>query len=272
MANRTWEQAQPIKYAESKQRNLDKRWPAELGEALRAMTEQVWPGVPATFFLGFTAFSTSSKENTTEAVSNQRFHEIGYFQTEAGMRDKPAPDPDPDGEYNNWGKLHDHPLVVQLLGREATMTADGWKNAIQDQTAVGLVNLRRKLESNRARLGAVYPQDMSSTWAGMLAFTIFSRGSGQTLKCLAPYSAKLATIPESERWLAWEAMIATDIAKGTTSIGNKSGKAGAPWAIMRSRQKHDSGRLFAERNGLDTSWFLIPDRDQDAIITRRAYR
>lgn len=272
MANRTWEQAQPIKYAESKQQSLDKRWSAELGDALRAMTEQVWPGVPATFFLGFTAFSTSAKENTTEAVSSQKFHEIGYFQTEAGMRSKPAPDPDPDGEYNNWGKLHDHPLVVQLLGREATMTADGWKNAIPDQVAVGLVNLRRKLESNRARLGALYPQDMSSTWAGMLAFTVFSRGSGQTLKCLAPYASKLATIPESERWLAWEAMISADIAKDTKSIGNKSGKAGAPWAIMRSRQKHDSGRLFAERTGLDTSWFLNPDRVQDAIITRRAYK
>ena len=235
------------------------------------MTEKVWPGVPATFFLGFTAFSMSSKENTTEAVPTQKFHEVGYFQTEAGLRSKPAPDPSPDGEYNNWGKLHDSSLVVQLLGHEATMAPDGWKTAIADQTAVGLVNLRRKLESNKDRLGELYPQNLSSTWAGMLAFTIFSRGAGQTMRCLAPYKAQLLNVPEADRWLAWEALIAADITNDTNSIGDTPGHGGAPWAIMRSRQKHDSGLLFAERNGLDTGWFLKPDRARDTLITRKAY-
>lgn len=272
MANRTWEKAQPIEYADDKQRMLDKRWKAELGECLRTMVPKVWPGVDPTVFLGFTAFSTSSKENTTEAVENQRFHEIGYFQTEAGLRDKPAPDPNPAGSYNNWGKLHDHSLVVELLGRPAVMGRDEWKTNIPDQVAVGLVNLKRKLESGMSKLPAeVYPKDMSSTWAVLLAFTMFSRGVGQTLKCLKPYQDKLADFSENERWIAWESMIASDIAKDIDSIGNKDGKAGAPWAIMRSRQKYDSGLMFAKRNNLGTNWYFEPDRIRDGVITKRAY-
>lgn len=272
MASRTWDKALPIKYAESKQRYLDKRWDGELGEALRDMVQKVWPGVPETVFLGFTAFSTSASENTTEAVENQRFHEIGYFQTEAGLRDKPAPDPDSDGEYNNWGKLHDSELVVQLLGRQACMGHNEWKRAIKDQTAVGLVNLKRKLESGMKRMpGSARPQSMSSTWAVPLAFTMFSRGVGQTAKCLSPYAEKLGTIPEEARWDAWESMIASDIVKGTGSIGDKDGKSGAPWAIMRTRQKIDSGLLFAERKGLSTDWYLKPSRERDVIIVKRAY-
>lgn len=272
MADRTWDRALPLKYAESKQSSLDKRWKVELGDSLRAMVSQVWPGVPETVFLGFTAFSTSSKENTTEAVEGQKFHEIGYFQTEAGLRDKPAPDQDEGGEYNNWGRLHDDPLVVQLLGRKATMTPDGWKNAIPDQVAVGLVNLRKKLDGGMRRLPeTLRPKDFSSTWAVLLAFTMFSRGASQTMKCLAPYLEKLHFVSEDERWDAWESMLATDIRRGAASIGDKSGKAGAPWAIMRTRQKHDSGLLFAERTGLATDWFVKPVRERDIILVKKAY-
>lgn len=252
---------------------LDKRWDGELGDSLRSMVPVAWPGVPETVFLGFTAFSTSSKENTTEAVEGQRFHEIGYFQIEAGLRDKPAPDPDESGEYNNWGKLHDDSLVVQLLGgRKATMTADGWKKAIPDQTAVGLVNLRKKLNSGIARMiPGLAPQDMSSTWAVLLSFTMFSRGVGQTMKCLAPYDEKLAKIPEAERWAAWENMLAADIVKDVDSIGNKDGKGGAPWADMRTRQKSDSGKLFAKRKNLPLIWYPPSDPERDKTIVRRAY-
>jgi hypothetical protein len=272
MASRTWDKALPIKYAESKQRYLDKRWDGELGEALRDMVQKVWPGVPETVFLGFTAFSTSASENTTEAVENQRFHEIGYFQTEAGLRDKPAPDPNSDGEYNNWGRLHDTDLVVQLLGRKACMGHDEWKRAIKDQTAVGLVNLRRKLDSHVQRLPEnLRPKDMSSTWAVLLSFTVFSRGGGQTLRCLSPYAEKLGTFPENERWDAWESMIASSIIKGADSTGNKDGKSGAPWAIMRTRQKYDSGLLFAQRKGLPTDWYFEPVRERDIIIVKKAY-
>jgi hypothetical protein len=100
---------------------------------------------------------------------------------------------------------------------------------------------------------------------------MFSRGVGQTLKCLGPYQDKLATFPEAERWQNWESMIASDIVKDVDSIGNKDGKAGAPWAIMRTRQKYDSGLLFAKRTGLPVDWYFDPDRVRDGIIVKRAY-
>lgn len=82
---------------------------------------------------------------------------------------------------------------------------------------------------------------------------------------------KLGKIPENDRWAAWESMIAADITKDIESIGNKDGKAGGPWAIMRTRQKHDSGLLFAERTGLPADWFVKPVRERDVIIVKKAY-
>lgn len=272
--SRSWQTALPKNYAEEKQKMLRKRYGGKAGEALRAFVPKVWPGVPDSVFLGFTAFSMSMSENTTEAVSNQRFHEIGLFQVEAGLRDKPAPDPDPSGEYNNWGRLHDNSLVVELLGREAKMGHDEWKTAPEDQVAVGLVNLRKKLDSLNSKLPeTVRAKDLTSTWAVLLAFTAFSRGGGQTLRCLRPYAEKLADFPENERWATFEHMVAYDIMKSVDSIGNEDGRGGAPWAIMRSRQKFDSGKLFAAENGQDTNWYgsIGTDRDRDLVIVKKAY-
>lgn len=276
MSSRTWRSGLPAAYAKEKLPSLKKRWaePHELGRALRSMVPTAWPGVTPFVFLGFTGFSTSATENTTEAVANQRFHEVGYFQTEAGLRDGPAPNPKPLSEYNAWGKLAGSALVVDLLGRGATMSPDGWKRAIADQTAVGLANLRRHLGNARSKLpAAVHPQGEASTWAVMLAFTAFSRGAGQLSKVLAPYEDKLATVPERDRWDAWESMVASDIAKGSPGIGSKPGKGGAAYAIIRSRQKHDGGKLAAAQLGsdVDRAWFLTSDPERDDVLARCAY-
>lgn len=276
MSSRTWRSGLPAAYAAEKLPALLKRWaePHELGRALRRMAPQAWPGVTPFVFLGFTGFSTSATENTTAAVANQRFHEVGYFQTEAGLREGPAPNPKPLAEYNAWGKLAGSVLVVDLLGRGATMEPDGWKRAIADQTAVGLANLRRHLANARGQLPeAVEPKSESSTWAVLIAFTAFSRGSGQLAKVLAPYTAKLASIPEEARWGAWENMVAADIVKKTPGIGSKPGKGGAAYAIIRSRQKHDGGRLAAARVGTDAdrAWFYESDAGRDEVLARCAY-
>lgn len=276
MSARTWRNGLPAAYAREKLPALAKRWaePHELGRALRRMVPIAWPGVTPFAFLGFTGFSMSATENTTEAVAAQRFHEVGYFQTEAGLRDGPAPNPLPLAEYNAWGRLAGSALVVDLLGRGATMAPDGWKRAIADQTAVGLANLRRHLGNARAKLApGLHPHAEASTWAVLLAFTAFSRGAGQLAKVLAPYADKLATVPEPDRWGAWESMVATEIAKGTPGIGSKPGKAGAAYAIVRTRQKHDGGQLAAATLGaeVDRRWFLTSDPERDSVIARCAY-
>ena len=275
MGDRTWRTGLPDTYAREKHKALVKRWNGKLGAALAAMTPVAWAGVSPMAFLGFTGFSTGPTENTTEAVPGQSFHELGYFQVEGGMRDGPAPNPDPRAKYNAWGLLAATELVQRLLnGRPATMKPGAWKQAIDDQAAVGLANLLRHLANARRQLPeSLHPRDPASTWAVLLSFTAFSRGSGQLQKVIAPYAAKLGEMPEAERWTAFESMVAADIAKGAAGIGARTGKMGAAYAIVRSRQKHDCGKLVAASLGteVDRAWFLSSDPERDAILARAAY-
>jgi hypothetical protein len=284
MGNRDNFSGLPRNYAKGKEKRLIERWNGELGECLRRMAPIAWPGVDSLVFLGFTGFAKQS-ENTTEAVDAQTFHEIGLFQVEAGLRNFPAPNPDPNGKYSAWAYLSVptkdsdgdrrkrlHALTVQMLGKLPSMKPNEWKKLVPDQAAVGLANLRRHLGNIEGKLpDDVKPKSLGSTWAVLLGFTAFSRGSGQLWKCLQPYVDKLALVPEEQRWQAWERMVAYDIENKVKGIGIVPYKRGAAYAIIRSRQKHDSGRNVAEKLGLSTSWFLTPDPRIDQILTDRAY-
>lgn len=284
MSNRDNFSGLPRNYAKGKEKKLLERWNGEFGECLRRMAPIAWPGVDPLVFLGFTGFA-KQYENTTEAVKNQRFHEIGLFQIEAGLRDKPAPNPDPDGEYSAWAYLSVppkdgdserrkrlHALTVQMLGGLPSMKPNEWKKLVPDQTAVGLANQRRHLGNIEGKLPeGLKPKRLDSTWAVLLSFTAFSRGSGQLWKCLAPYADQLELVPEEQRWQAWEKMVAYDIENKVKGIGIVPYKRGAAYAIIRSRQKHDSGRNVAEKLGVSTSWFLTPDPRIDQILTDKAY-
>lgn len=271
MSDRSYTSGLPAKYAEEKLSRLTRRWGAEFGEHLRAMTPVAWPGVPPTFFLGFTGFARGT-ENTTDGVPAQRFHEVGYFQVEAGLRDGAAPNPDPTAEYNAWGRLHASDLVVQLLGHPATMSPNGWREDIAAQCAVGLANLKRHLGNARSKLPvSLHPVDPASTWAGLLAFTAFSRGAGQLAKVIAPYAAALAKVDEHARWDAWQRLVVADINAKVDNIGTRAGKSGTAYALIRSRQKHDCGRLAASTVGEPVDWYLTRDDAIDDTLTRRAY-
>lgn len=274
MSDRSWRAGLPTVYADEKLPRLRDRWGRTLGAELRRQVPIAWPRVPPTAMLGFTAFAHRD-EDTAEARSDQRFHEIGYFQTEAGLRSQPAAAPE-RAPYNAWGALAGSELVVSLLGRAATTTPDGWRgeSGVADQVAVGLANLRRHLAAARARLPAdIHPLDPASTWAVLLAFTAFSRGEGQLAAVLERYAGALSGVPERDRWRAWEGLVVDDIYAGRSNIGTMRGKGGAAYAIMRTRQKHESGRAAAVALGLDdqAAWFLAPDPRIDEQLARVAY-
>lgn len=265
MGDRSWRTGAPKAYAREKLPRLLERWNRALGAELRRQVPIAWPGVPATVFLGFTGFA-SRDENTGEATDPARrpsFDELGYFQTE---RTRPFTR-DPEAKYNAWVRLHDSDLAVRLLGRPATLEPNGWRgeSGVPDQVAVGLANLLRHLGNARRELPpALDPVDPASTWAVLCAFTAFSRGAGGMWERMKPYADQLAAVPEAQRWRAWERLVADDARA-------EKGRGGPAYGIVRTRQKHDGGRLAAERLGLPTTWFVEADDALDDRIAKAAY-
>lgn len=257
MSSRNYQNGKPTVYAREKLSMLQRRVrDAQIGPAIIRCTSIGFPGAPAEVMFGFTAFSTSPTENTTEAVRTQPFHEVGLFQIEAGMRAGPAPNPDVNARYNSWGKLANSAVVRQMLnGRSATMTPNAWKRAIDDQVAVGVANLLRHRESFARNLPRLASQRIDSNWSILTAFTTFSRGAGQTKNVLTPYVDRLAAVPEDQRWRTFRSLVAQDIARQTPGIGSRVGKQGAAYAIVRSEQKFMSGALLAANGGNNARWF-----------------
>lgn len=242
----------------------------EIGRITARMVPIVFPGVSPDVFHGFTAFTMSPTENTTEAVLTQSFHEIGLYQVEAGLRTGPAPNQNPNATYNNWGKQAGSPLVRQLLGRSATMVPNAWKTALEDQIAVGLVNLRKDADDISRQLVAGIRPDPTrwSNWRIMLAFTAFSRGVGQAKAVFNAMEVDLSGIPEDQRWRAARRTVALSAAQprpGIAAIVNRPGKTGAAYALVRTEQKYESGKLLAQNTG-DASWFTEGYTSSDDAI------
>jgi hypothetical protein len=71
-------------------------------------------------------------------------------------------------------------------------------------------------------------------------------------------------VPEAQRWRAWERLVADDARA-------EKGRGGPAYGIVRSRQKHDGGRLVAERLGRPAAWFVEADDALDERIAKAAY-
>ncbi|SKA89329.1 hypothetical protein SAMN02745166_01570 [Prosthecobacter debontii] len=294
MSSRTYPDAKPRLYADEKFKMIKNRLEdAVIGSATEAFGSIAYPGVPPEAFHGFTAFTMRVDEDTADAGNS--FHEIGLYQVEAGPSNKPAPNPDPEADNNNWVVLANGDLVRSMLGRPATMETGAWKHELKDQIAVGIANLRlhrdkmnaallSKLKSSgydqataKTLLAAVQPATLDSNWSVLWSFTAFSRGEGQFSKTLLPYVETLAQTPESERWLQWRALVLADVRAKKSNIATVRGKKGAAYALLRSEQKLQSGYELARRLGHDVSWFHSvysesqKDVDDEDLLTRTGY-
>ncbi|MBP1693333.1 MAG: D-alanyl-D-alanine carboxypeptidase [Chloroflexi bacterium] len=246
-------------------RRVNGRWQAvanvPVGSALRQMAPQAFPGTPPQVFMGFCA-NGSVRGNTTECASEtcrkQAFHEIGLFGTEAGLRSRPAPDPNPGGEYNSWGRLAGTDLVRRLLGgRSATMQPDAWKTAIPDQVAVGLANLLDHGRNVSALLDpSIRSSGPGSLWFVALCFMGWSAGDGRTAKKhINPLSSALAAVPESRRWGEFLRLAADGIRSGRLDLRGKRKHNSIAWSALRTWQKLAAGQLLASQTGGNLAWF-----------------
>lgn len=257
----------PADYAREYRNAMRSRWTAPLGDAVRRMTPVVWPGAPPEAFLGFTTDAGTVNPaivDTALPPVNNSFHEIGYFQTEAGPRAGPAPNPNPTAPDNTWGRIASDPLVLAALGRPLPMAPGAWQTDVPAQTAAGLVALRRHAEGvNRLLDPSIQARDWGSKWAVALGFMGFSAGDGGAARHANRFKAQLAAVPEGQRWDALVQTIANQAAAGTTFSpgGSHSNPA---YTVMRTEQKLATGGLAATDDGGDAGWFALHVSDPAA--------
>jgi len=275
----------PSHYAASKLSSLTARWRGALGDELRRLAPRAWPGVPVSAFMGFT--SIGSRDEDTAPRANRVFHEVGYFQTPAGPADGPAPNPNPDAPYNAWGKIASGSTAAELLGRPVVMTPDGWKGAraVPDQVAVGLLDLRRELESfsrlaRTAGAGVVAPRQSASVYAVACAFSAFSAGASGAARNLARLGSSGWQSAGRDEASAWD-WIVEEIARrwraGTIPLENPGSHRNPAYTVLRTTQKLAAGAKLAESLGLtdELAWYPRVARgallDAERALTAAAY-
>lgn len=247
---------------------MQSRWSSPIGTAIQSFMPTVFPGAPAEAILGFTTEAGTvnpATDDTATDGSNNSFHEIGYFQTEAGPASGPAPNPDSAVAYNNWGQLASDSTVTSLLGHAATMVADAWKTAIPDQAAVGMVNIRKHARAVAAQLPAsIRPSGDGTLWAMAMGFMGFGAGDGGAAQTVNRYASQLATVDEAHRWGALIDAVLTD-AHDHGGLPGTPGHHGNPaFDVLRAWQKLATGKALATANGNSVAWFDTGLGAQDA--------
>jgi hypothetical protein len=246
----------PAAYGADYATTLLRRWNGPLGQYAQQFSLQVFGGMPPEAIVGFTTIGGQTEDTATTCAGNS-FHEVGWFQTEAGPCYGPAPNPDPSAPDNNWGRLASSATVTGLLGRPATIDDGAWANAPADQVAVGLANLQAHAASVARQLvdPSLAPSNPGSTWTAFLAFTGFSAGDGGAARTINRYAAQLAGVPESGRVAALIDAVLADAQNGTLP-GPTDGDHGNPaYDVLRTLQKLGAGRALAQQTGGDVGWF-----------------
>lgn len=269
------QRATPSGYAASKLPRALTDWRGPLGESLRTMAPIAWPGVPPEVFVGF-ASNGAQRANTAQAPPRgvrNGFAEMGYFGIEGGPRSSPDANAGPypnltDRHNNSWLVLHDSALVVRLLGHPATMAHNAWMEDVAAQTAVGLANLLRALESCNSQIpAACRSSEIASQWSIAVAFAAWSAGAGGMARWVRRYQTQLGAVPERQRLAAWISAVVSD----APNIHARAAHAVNPaYTLLRTLQKIESGKLLASRVGGNVAWFPSVSDANQLTITRAA--
>lgn len=248
---------------------MQNRWNQPIGLAVQRFSPVAFPGAPPEAFLGFTeeggSFNPASQDTALPPVNNS-FHEVGYFQTEAGPASGPAPNPDPNADANNWGRHANDPLVVQMLGRPATMVPGAWASAIDDQTAVGLASLLGHAQAVAAQLPPeIQPSDQGSLWNVALAFMGFTEGDSGAARTVNRYADALTGVPDSRKFSALADAVILD-AQNNGPVGAAGSYSNPAYDVLNAWGKLETGRQLAQNLGRDASWFDMGFGDNEPAV------
>lgn len=221
---------------------------------LNEFVQSVWPGTPTELWAGFMS-NGGGDEDTVPASATIRFHEIGYFGIEAGPRDLPVPNSD-TSRQNTWFRFHNHPKVIELLGRPACMSPEGcWKESnggLRDQIAVGLVGMRYGQYEGlqRALRPEVRASSPSTFWAVVTTFMAWSAGYPSAAQIINRYAADLARVSEAQRWDTLVTLYAQDFLSNTVRSGPPR-HGNVFYSLIRTQQKIAVGSNVYESNTVD---------------------
>lgn len=258
---RTYHDALPADYGHAKLASMRGRWGGVAGEGVRSFAPRVWPRTPPVALLAMSANSSRATENTTDGDPTQAFHEIGLWQTPAGLRAGPAPNPDPNATSNHWGKIAVNATTRALLGRPGVMRPEEWGTALLDQAAIGLQDYRGELSVARSMLPASLAGAEGSLWQYALSVAAYGSGAGGAANIARRYRAALEAAPsDAERFAALARAVAADPDASTATAHR----------VLRVWQRIETGRALARDLGDSSAgWFeAFPDRAEGARVAR----
>lgn len=247
--------AMPGVYARAKLSMLEQRWQGAPGAAVRALGPRVWGSTPPEALMGLTASSMGAAEVVGDLATSGSA--VGLYGVEG-----PA-----------LRQLGPSAAVRELLGR--TVATDphsaAWRDDVEGQTAVGLLNYARHLGAVDRALPASLRATVGDVWALRLAAGGYSVGDGGTAGVVAHYAHELAGLAPDARWDRLRARVAHD-AVGNARIGplRARGRYGAAFLCVRIDQRIEAGRQLAAAVGSDASWFGPPSPD-DLALANLAY-
>lgn len=261
---RSYRNGTPEVYVREKASRALSHWNGELGRAIRTMAPIIFgDSVPGELFLGF-AMNGNQYENTSTSSRPAPFHEVGFFGVEAGLRTGPAPNPDPTAPYSNWARCATDPLVRQAIGavegapRNASLTEGGWR-ALNDQVAVGLLNLKHARRGVAQRLTAqgIDTRDDNSQWSMILMLAAWSGGVGGATRMVThpAIKAAIAQAPVDRRWgVAVRALSEAGTAGTVPPVQARAHNINRFYEMTRCLQKVEVGRVVAASSG-NLAWF-----------------
>jgi hypothetical protein len=254
----------PSTYARNKLSTMLSRWNGPIGEAVRRLSSSrdpmLFPGMPPTMALAFSANSTGMTENVP-ATETKRFIEIGLYNLPGSSGTAQYDSPQPNSQY---GRLAVDARTRALIGRSAYLSSE-WRADYDGQVAVGLLGYRDDGINNvESRLNAlIRPRERGSSWDAACAIAGYVMSTG-FVTAANRHANELAAVPEAQRAAALFALVAADFER--TYARGQVPDAAERRVFLRVVQRIEVGRALQIATGGSTAWWPDYGSARDAIF------